>query len=368
MFTKMQPLLLIFVSMLAVFAAAFYFNRDGIAAQAEGTSLSYSQAGEQLERMRQQTAEVGETFRAIHGTADTAMKDLAATHAALSQMVQFARAEKADYSAQKQAVDAMVQISAQHANDTKDVLDKVLASILGDPIGQTFGDRAVIKVFSLKEAGYRGYMAKVKLHDPKAIKLVLSHDKVGDKGETTSQAAQRTGATLAINGGGFATQGGLLYPMGITVVDGKIVTYSRVDLSFIGFNDQGRLVGGAVTSKEQVKMLNVQQGATFVPTLLQDGKKQPIPKKWKNKKEPRTLIGHFSNGDILLIVIDGREYGYSTGITLEEAQDKLLEFNVRDAYNLDGGGSSTFYYNGKILNKPSDGRERKLASSFVLFQ
>ena len=43
------------------------------------------------------------------------------------------------------------------------MLDTILSKVLGKPIGQTFGERANIKVFSLKEAGYRGYMAKVKL-------------------------------------------------------------------------------------------------------------------------------------------------------------------------------------------------------------
>jgi exopolysaccharide biosynthesis protein len=54
------------------------------------------------------------------------------------------------------------------------------------------------------------------------------------------------------------------------------------------------------------------------------------------------------------------------GVTLEEAQSKLQEFNVRDAYNLDGGGSSTFYYDGKILNRPSDGRERRVTTNIVI--
>jgi exopolysaccharide biosynthesis protein len=67
----------------------------------------------------------------------------------------------------------------------------------------------------------------------------------------------------------------------------------------------------------------------------------------------------------LFIVIDGRQKG-SSGVTLEEAQSKLLEFNVRDAYTLDGGGSSTFVYKGKVLNNPSDGSERQVVSNFVI--
>jgi len=69
---------------------------------------------------------------------------------------------------------------------------------------------------------------------------------------------------------------------------------------------------------------------------------------------------------LLLIVIDGRQKGYSNGVTLEEAQKKLQEFHVVDAFNLDGGGSSAFYYNGKLLNKPSGGSERRVVSNLVI--
>ena len=87
----------------------------------------------------------------------------------------------------------------------------------------------------------------------------------------------------------------------------KIKTFYQTDLSFIGFNDKGNLVGGDVTSKEQIAKMNIIQGATFIPTLLKNGKKSTIPKAYAKTKQPRTLIGHFSNGDLLFIVIDGRQ-------------------------------------------------------------
>lgn len=266
-----------------------------------------------------------------------------------------------------QNIESIRQRSQAERQKSFDVLDTLLSNMLGDPVGQTFGNNATIKVYSLTEAGYRGYMAKVRLHNPNAVRLVLSDDSVGNKGETTSQAAKRNNAALAINGGGYARgDDGLLYPIGITVVNGKIETFYRTDLSFVGFNKQGHLVGGDLTTREEIEALNVMHGATFVPTLLKDGKKMPIPPEWRNTRHPRTLIGHFSNGDVLFVVIDGRQQGYSNGVTLEEAQEKLLEFNVVDAYTLDGGGSSTFYYNGKVLNRPSDGRERLLPTNFII--
>ena len=270
------------------------------------------------------------------------------------------------YEEQKKMMDYLVEESKVQGERSADLLDKLLATMLGEPIGQTFGERATVKVYSLKEAGYRGYMAKVRLHDPSALKLVLAEDKVRSRGETTSAAAKRSGAILAINAGGFQTVNGELAPLGITVIDGEIVTFSQSDLSFVGFNKAGHLVGGRIASPEQIKELGIVHGASFLPTLLKDGKKQPIPSAWANTRHPRTLIGHFKNGDLLFVVIDGRQKGWSNGVTLEEAQEKLLQFNVRDAYNLDGGGSSTFYYNGRVLNRPSEGKERRVTTNFVV--
>ncbi|WP_325176585.1 phosphodiester glycosidase family protein [Paenibacillus alkalitolerans] len=355
------------VTVLVSFLAAFHYRSPELKAEYAPTVLSFEKADTYLSGMQQQATDVSGSYSQIGQTAAASVEQLSSIHTVLNELSEHAKQEKAIAAEQHKAVDELVNASKQHNQETDDVLATVLSNILGKPIGQTFGKRANVKVFSLKEAGYRGYMAKVKLKDPKAVKLVMSHDKIGDKGETTSSAAKRTGAVLAINAGGFSKgRNGLLYPMGVTVVDGEILTFYQTGLSFIGINKSGNLVGGEITSRKQIEALDVQHGATFVPTLLKDGKKLGIPKKWKNKKEPRTLIGHFSNGDLLFIVIDGRQEGYSSGVTLEEAQTKLLEWNVRDAYNLDGGGSSTFVYKGKLLNSPSDGRERKVVSNFVV--
>ena len=270
------------------------------------------------------------------------------------------------YLEQQRKIDLIVEASAGQNQQTAGLTEQLLATMLGDPIGQTYGENSTVKVYSLEDAGYRGYMAKVRLHNPNAIKMMLASDKLKSSGETTSQAGKRSGAILAVNAGGFNSKSGKLSPIGITVINGEILTYYDSGISFIGFNQNGKLVGGTVTSKEQIKEMNVRNGASFLPTLLKDGKKSSIPSGWANAKHPRTLIGHFENGDLFFMVIDGRRKGWSNGVTLEDAQDKLLEFNIRDAYNLDGGGSSTFYYDGKVLNKPSGGQERKVVTNIVV--
>ena len=289
------------------------------------------------------------------------------SHRLMSMIRQEAHQELLAYEEQHDRLQGLVEVSGEQKRVFGDLIELVLANLLGDPVGQTFGENATVKVYSLEEAGYRGYMAKVRLHNIEALRVTLAGDQVKSKGETTSAAAKRAGAVLAINAGGFFAHEGYLVPLGATVIDGEIVDFSNIaDLSFVGFNRSGRLIGGEIRTKEQILAMDVLHGASFLPTLLLDGKKQAIPAAWANARQPRTLVGHFENGDLLFIVIDGRRAGWSVGVTLEEAQEKLLEFKVRDAYNLDGGGSSTFYYNGKVLNRPSDGAERRVVTNIVI--
>src|SRR5690606_39561539 len=74
-----------------------------------------------------------------------------------------AERERQEAAVQKQAVDAIISVSAQHAKETSDVLDTVLSKILGDPIGQTFGKRATVKVFSLDRKSTRLNSSHVKI-------------------------------------------------------------------------------------------------------------------------------------------------------------------------------------------------------------
>jgi hypothetical protein len=341
-------------------------------APAVGFLLAFSQANPvdklPVEQLTPPAEATGKQVAALMKQLDDANVQLRQTSSIIGEIRSRADKEKQEYEEQHKSINNLLEASKSQTQKSADVLDTILSSMLGNPVGQSFGPNAIVKVYSLEEAGYRGYMAKVRLKNPNALRMVLAHDAVRSKGETTSSAGKRTGAVLAINAGGFMKdKNGYLTPLGITVVDGKIRTFStNTNLSFVGFNNKGRLVGGKITSQQQIAQQGILQGASFLPTLLKDGKRMPIPREWANARQPRTLIGHFDNGDLLLIVIDGRRKGWSSGVTLEEAQRKLQEFQVVDAYNLDGGGSSAFYYKGRILNRPSDGRERPVVSNLVI--
>ena len=90
---------------------------------------------------------------------------------------------------------------------------------------------------------------------------------------------------------------------------------------------------------------------------------------------PRTAIGRITQNKVLLIVVDGRQPGWSRGVTLNELAELFLSFGAEQALNLDGGGSSTMVIDDEIVNRPSDhaepgkpGRERPVANAIGLFE
>jgi exopolysaccharide biosynthesis protein len=288
----------------------------------------------------------------------------------LSMMVE--RQEEA-FSQQYDDIKGLSRLSASHKKLSDDIYEQKILEVLGPEAAVHLTDRTEIKIFELAELGYRGYIAKVKLFDPKAFKVVLAQDTLG-KLETTSEAAKRTGGVLAINGGGFYKEkrNGQEYAqlIGNTVIDGKLVEPFNGypgDLFFAGVNKDGQVIGTVPQSEKDITKLNPYQGVSFIPVLLKDGKKVDIPDDWAKTNQPRTIIGKYANDDLIMIVIDGRQGSWSIGVTLEHLQDKLLSLGVKEAYNLDGGGSSAMYFNGKVLNKPSDGKERPVANNIVVF-
>lgn len=106
------------------------------------------------------------------------------------------------------------------------------------------------------------------------------------------------------------------------------------------------------------------------PLLFQKREKGPFGefrKEILEKKHPRTVVGKTSRGEILFLVVDGRNPHHSQGLTINQLVDFLGKYQVTDALNLDGGGSATFYLQGKVLNFPSDPRgERKISTALLL--
>ena len=100
------------------------------------------------------------------------------------------------------------------------------------------------------------------------------------------------------------------------------------------------------------------------PILLLDGASPQVCAACA--RQPRTAIGVTATGKILLVVIDGRRPRWSRGATLGELRKIMRNLGAVDALNLDGGGSSEMVVKGKVVNRPSDGRERRITNAVLI--
>jgi hypothetical protein len=84
-------------------------------------------------------------------------------------------------------------------------------------------------------------------------------------------------------------------------------------------------------------------------------------------RHPRTGVGQRRDGSIVFVAVDGRQRGYSTGMTNFELAQTFVRLGAVTASALDGGGSTTMAFDGKVLNRPSDGVERPVSDSLLVF-
>lgn len=276
------------------------------------------------------------------------------------------------YDKTTKTMSTIVQTTREQSGRPGVIYNRRITTKLGTPIQTVQSDRIRMELYKMNTSTYKGYALKVKLKDPSAMSLTLGNDKFGGS-ETTLQAVNRYKAVAGINAGGFADGNGRRYPLGTTVIDGKYVNgfeASYKDLSFVGINKSGELIGGTFFSQQELDLLEPQFGATFVPILLKNGKKTIIPDKWKLTpfRAPRTVIGNYKDNQLLITVIDGYNERGSSGASLVELQSKLYLLGIVDAYNLDGGGSSSLILKGKVINNPSDGILRSVPTHFLFFE
>jgi hypothetical protein len=85
-----------------------------------------------------------------------------------------------------------------------------------------------------------------------------------------------------------------------------------------------------------------------------------------NRRHPRTAVGQRSDGRIVMLVVDGRRPGYSSGMTNFELAQTMARLGVVTASALDSGGSSTMAFGGQLLSRPSDTGGERLVSEALL--
>lgn len=212
------------------------------------------------------------------------------------------------------------------------------------------------------------------IHDPSKVKVGYAA-KLGYVGETTHDMAGRYKAVAAINGGGFSDvapngkSGGVgAIPTGVVMSNAKVIypfkksEYGQKESCVLAINNKGYMTIGPASVNDLLNN-NTSEAVSFSPTLILNGKAY-ISDTALSGVNPRTAIGQKANGNIIFVVIDGRQ-GLKLGATLKDVQKVMIDLGAVNAMCLDGGGSTAMYYNGEIINRPSNSAGERAVPTIV---
>jgi len=210
------------------------------------------------------------------------------------------------------------------------------------------------------------YVADIQVYDPSYLKTAFANNTYGRNiTATTSDMAEDNSAIFAINGdyygfrdGGYVVRNGVEYRDAARSGDNDALVIDKDgNLSVV---KEGEVSLNLLSDK------GVWQVLSFGPGLVVDGEIAVTSFSEVGKSmssNPRTAIGQISELHYIVIVSDGRT-SESSGLSLLQLAEEFKERGCTVAYNLDGGGSSTMYFNGKVINKPTSGKsigERKVS-------
>ena len=140
--------------------------------------------------------------------------------------------------------------------------------------------------------------------------------------------------------------------------------------NFFGVTNNGTAIIGDDTQYQQIKT-TLKAAMSGNDYIVKDKKINDVTAIGANK-EPRTAVGLKADNSVFFVVIDGRQEGYSGGISMPDLAQLMLDMGAVQALNLDGGGSSTYVSRTpgddqlSLKNKPSDGNERGVANTWLV--
>ncbi len=195
------------------------------------------------------------------------------------------------------------------------------------------------------------FVADIYVSDIQYFKTAFAKqpDMMGGR-EATKVVAKENNAILAINGdhcvdnNGPVIRNGQLY-RDETFADALVMNYDGSMQTFSA--DQ--------LDMNTIKTNGAWQVWTFGPMLLKDGQPMTEFNSTLLKANPRTAVGYYEPGHYCFLVVDGRQSGYSDGMTLQEMSQFFYDSGCKVAFNLDGGQSSEMIFMGNVVNQPYKG-------------
>lgn len=217
------------------------------------------------------------------------------------------------------------------------------------------------------------YVADVVLGDATSLQSAFANDSFGENiTETTSAIAEANNAIFAINGDYYGFR-----DTGIVIRNG-VVFRDEGARQGLAFDRDGtvKVYDETTTTAEQLVADGVWNTLSFGPSLLDNGEVAEgiedveVDTNFGNHsiqgEQPRTAVGVIDENHLVFVVVDGRSPGYSAGVTMTGLAEIMQGLRATTAYNIDGGGSSTMYFNGGLVNNPL-GQNKERGTSDILY-
>ncbi len=216
------------------------------------------------------------------------------------------------------------------------------------------------------------YVAEVTLGDATALRSAFANNQFGENiTDLTSSIAEENDAVFAINGDYYGFR-----DTGIVIRNGVVYRDEPARTGLVFYTDGSvEVYDETATSADELVAAGAWNTLSFGPAIVEDGavvdgiEDVEVDTNFGNHSiqgdQPRTAVGVIDDNHLVFVVVDGRQSGYSEGVTLTELADIFVDLGATTAYNLDGGGSSTMFFDGEVVNSPSNGGER--ATSDILY-
>ena len=235
-------------------------------------------------------------------------------------------------------------------------------------------DRMSVAIEQKQKDGLTYFVCDIQLTSPSQLRTAFAGDDFKSTSyEAVSDIAGRHSPVLAINAD-FCRY----HRDGVIIRNGELMRKQNIRRHHLLVVDAAGNMS-AMTDRsgkqglvaDQLMRANTWQTFEFGPVLVENGQAAELPGKFyvncnDGYNEPRTAVGQIGPLHYMVIVVDGRREGYSTGCSIPKLQQLFLEEGVQFAFNLDGGGSTTLYFLGKVINMPSGGKERSV-SDILMF-
>lgn len=234
-------------------------------------------------------------------------------------------------------------------------------------IGSYSTDMVLITIYQARVYNSDVFIADVVLRDAQSMISAFSYDIFGGKNyrQKVSTMAEENDAIFGINAD-YASH----FNSGYIIRNGYILRSTSSDRDALALNYDGNLVQYI---EEDISIQTIMDNGawqlwSFGPSLIVDGVSVASFEGALEREvilNPRTAIGSLGSNHFMFVVVDGRS-DISAGVDIIQLANIMRSLNCTIAYNFDGGSSSTMWFDGEVINNPSNGSERKLGDSVFI--